>query len=330
MALDFKGSQKIRTQQEYIQDNDHQHIDPFYNFSHLITDMQSVLPSFKTGYAALDTYWSIPNEALTIVAGRPSHGKTSFLLNLFLNTIYLYPEHSFFFFSYEVAKKQLLLNVLNIMANVELDTYFNSQLIEQYLVYNIKAPNVPSGAYKQLAKSKSKLEESIRSGRLGIIDEHFYVDELVAYFKYLKDTYNIGIIFIDYIQKIKIKGQFASRQLEIQKISEFLLEAALKLSLPIVLGAQFNREVTSKSLMDESRLREAGDIEQDANTVIGIWNGYKQRQLSHEHANSMQKSSVPLDIVLLKNRSGKNGNEIQLNFNGPTLAITEFVSRTWD
>ena len=40
----------------------------------------------------------------------------------------------------------------------------------------------------------------------------------------------------------------------------------------IILGAQVNRNVTSFDTLTLDNMREAGDIEQDANLVLGIWN----------------------------------------------------------
>jgi replicative DNA helicase len=39
----------------------------------------------------------------------------------------------------------------------------------------------------------------------------------------------------------------------------------------IILGAQANREVKSLETFQMENMREAGDIEQDANIVIGVW-----------------------------------------------------------
>ena len=39
----------------------------------------------------------------------------------------------------------------------------------------------------------------------------------------------------------------------------------------IILGAQANRDVKSLETFQLENMREAGDIEQDANLVIGVW-----------------------------------------------------------
>ncbi len=46
----------------------------------------------KTGYRDIDEFITIPQGALTVIAGRPRHGKTTFMLNLCLNMMELYKE----------------------------------------------------------------------------------------------------------------------------------------------------------------------------------------------------------------------------------------------
>ena len=42
--------------------------------------------------------------------------------------------------------------------------------------------------------------------------------------------------------------------------------------MPIILGAQFNREVVNHLTIHASKIGEAGDIERIANLIIGGWN----------------------------------------------------------
>jgi replicative DNA helicase len=287
----------------------HPFINPFYNLHDLIADINKTVPNFSTGYPSLDALWKIPTEALTIIAGRPSHGKTTLLLNLFLNLIQDNLQSSFLFCSYEITKKQLLLNILSSLCTTEPD------VVKTYLLKASILSPMPV-----IDHAKYKLSGFIENKRLAIIDNHLYIDELIEFITQFKQEYSLHAVFIDYIQKIKIKGRYQNRQVELQKISEQLLEVALKLSIPIILGAQFNREVSAKEDMDESKLREAGDIEQDAHSVLGIWNASKAQNCSN--------SQPILDIVILKNRTGSTGGHIELQFDGATFTLKDFPNKT--
>ena len=84
----------------------------------------------------------------------------------------------------------------------------------------------------------------------------------------------VAAVFIDYVQKLNTEEERVNRQQEIQRICHTLLSTALdkRVATSIILGAQVNRNVTSFDTLTLDNMREAGDIEQDANLVLGIWN----------------------------------------------------------
>ena len=84
----------------------------------------------------------------------------------------------------------------------------------------------------------------------------------------------VAAVFIDYVQKLTTEEERANWQQEIQRICQALLWTALdkRVETSIILGAQVNRNVTSFEELTLDKMREAGDIEQDANLVLGIWN----------------------------------------------------------
>ena len=59
-----------------------------YTLEELQKELSQTKEGLKTGYKELDDMLRIPNEAITLIGGRPSHGKTTFMLNLFLNLIH--------------------------------------------------------------------------------------------------------------------------------------------------------------------------------------------------------------------------------------------------
>lgn len=285
-----------------------------YTFADLENDISNTIEGLKTGYKALDELLMIPQEAITIIAGRPSHGKTTFLLNLYLNMVDLYPDKTFLFFSYEETKKQLSLKILNILSEKLINEKQNLHQLENYIKFKRKE-------IYEIEKAKLKLNELTQQGRLWIIDEAFYAEQLVNQIAYLKDRYNVGAVFIDYIQKIKINGKYSTRQLEVQKISETILEAAKSLSLPIILGAQLGRDKDSKNKIRLDNLREAGDIENDANLVIALNNEAMEKAQSSNEKLTDRKVSLKLHI--LKNRNGAVNEEVELMFDRPLLKIKE-------
>jgi DNA primase len=285
-----------------------------YSMNQFLTEVKETKAGLKTGYDSLDKLISIPNEAITIIAGRPSHGKTTFLFNLMLNMVEAEDDKTFLFFSYEETRKQLALKIINNLGGEVLDASQNSREIENYF------KTLHTGNAK-IGSAKLKLENYLSSGRLNLVDTPYYVDDLADQLSLLNEQHNIGAVFIDYIQKIKIKGKYGTRQLELQKISEKILETAKSLSLPIVLGCQLGRDKERKDKVRLDNLREAGDIEQDAHLVIGLYNEAMEKAQDQDETLTTQE--VELKAIILKNRNGAVNEEVSLTFNRPILKIRE-------
>lgn len=285
-----------------------------YTVENLRADLSNIQEGLKTGYKSIDKTIQIPQEAITIIAGRPSHGKTTTLLNFFVNMVKLYPDREFYFFSYEEPKNQILLKILNILSGECINEANNLSNLEGYLRGGIsKLPKVNEAI--------ATLQSWTESHRLVVCDHPFFVDDLGREIARLKERGKMGAVFIDYIQKIKFRGKSSTRQLELQKISETILETAKFNSVPIILGAQLGRGATKSEVLRLDNLREAGDIENDAKLVLGIWNGAKES--ADAKGDSSMNRMVDLDLVVLKNRNGPSNQTISLVFDRPLSTLKE-------
>lgn len=285
-----------------------------YTVENLKADLSKIQEGLKTGYKSIDKAITIPQEAITIIAGRPSHGKTTTLLNFFVNMVKLYPEREFYFFSYEEPKNQILLKILNILSEEFITEASNLANLEGYL---------RAGADKRpkINEAMATLQSWTESHRLVVCDHPFFVDDLSKEIAHLKERGKMGAVFIDYIQKIKFRGKSSTRQLELQKISETILETAKFNSVPIILGAQLGRGNNKSEVLRLDNLREAGDIENDAKLVLGIWNGAKE--VAESKGDSSMNRMVDLDLVVLKNRNGPSNQTISLTFDRPLSTLKE-------
>lgn len=285
-----------------------------YTVANLKEDLAVTHEGLKTGYKALDAIIQIPQAAITIVAGRPSHGKTTTLLNLFVNMVKHYPQREFYFFSYEEPKNQILLKVLNVLSGDLINESNNLANLEGYIRGN-------HSSRPRINDALAQLQSMTEKHRLVVSDYPYFVDDLSKVIGNLKERGNMGAVFIDYIQKVKFRGKASTRQLELQKISETILEAAKFHSVPIILGAQFGRGTTKSEVLRLDNLREAGDIENDANLVLGIWN--ESKEMIENKGEKLSKRTVDLDIVLLKSRNGPSNQTISLEFDRPLSTLKE-------
>lgn len=265
----------------------------------------------KTGFKELDEFLVVPPSSLGVVAAKSRHGKTTFLLNLMLNQLALYPDKKFVFFTYEEPRRRLTLKLLNILANKLINPTRWMQNQQELLAYIKQGrTDIP-----EIEQAKKQLSELFASGRLWLVDTHYHAGDLVDVIQTMANNESIGAVYVDYIQKIPIaSSQHQNRYLDLKQISEYLLNISIRASLPIIVGCQLNRETgEGAAMLSLDQVRESSDISQDANWVIGLWNNAaEQEEMDPE---------VMLDIKLLKNRDGQSGKILSLSFDRPVLRL---------
>ena len=285
-----------------------------YTLGRLQEDMLQTPDALKTGYESLDKLVGIPQGALTIVAARPSHGRTTFLMNLLLNMVAEREEQAFFFFSYKESRKWVALKLLNILSGKVIDEDRNLDLLERYIKGGY-------GSTPEIERGKIEFNLLTEKGRLWIIDEPYSVEDLADTFVHLSKRYNVGAIFIDSMQKIKAKGDHTSRQVELRGISERILETAKSLSVPIILGARVDRNPQRRGEVALEDLKEAGDIGQDAHLVLALYAEAVEKAI--EDGTSLAESALDLKVKVLKNGNGHINQEAILRLSRPLMKISD-------
>lgn len=288
-----------------------------YLLDKLTEDILSTPPALSTGWDSLDKIAQIPAGALTIIAGRPGQGKTTFQLNLLSNLLKLYPEKSFYYFSYEEARKAIALKLIMMRAGVVIQKDSN---YGAYIHYMKSRGGSVEASNKSIEQTLQEFKEITSAGRLIISDDMYPAEDLATVIGLLAKKGNTGAVIVDYIQRIPTQSQ-SQRYLELKVISSRLLEQAVQLDIPIILGAQLNRSQDNTKPRLEN-LRESGDIEQDANLVLSL---YTPAIEDMEKADYMEHVSavVDMEVSILKNRAGASGRKITLSFNRPVLRISD-------
>lgn len=292
--------------------------------------------SLKTKYSIKYDELLLPAGAITVFAGSTGHGKTTMLINTTLNVADLYPDKQFIFFTYEERATAILQYFLNTYIDIELNSssyeMSNRRIVRDYF---------KTGSTQYIAKDKLSLFEEkkreffntyIETGRILIKGVDYSSEELDLAIRYaMKNAQNLGGVFIDYFQLINAPGdvkrteRINSRQEELKYICLKLNRTAKDTGLPLILSAQFNREVSNLLDMHPQKIREAGDIEQIVNTLVGVWN------LSKKNVNTDDKTAQKIEektgggtgmyLELLKSRDLATGSSDVLRFNGKTGKI---------
>nr|YP_009498035.1 DnaB [Gracilaria changii]ART65298.1 DnaB [Gracilaria changii] len=181
---------------------------------------------------------------LIVIAGRPSIGKTSFVVNIAFN-ILVSASLSIYFFSLEMSKMQILSKFLAVASEVSTQSISLSKLtLDEWYYLN------------QVCSDLMKYDVYINDTPNISIDYIEYVSKLLAY-----ETENIQLLIIDYLQLVKVEGFNNSlRTQELGYITRKLKLLAQYLNIPIIILSQLNRsiEIRVNKLPLLSDLRESG------------------------------------------------------------------------
>ena len=126
----------------------------------------------------------------------------------------------------------------------------------------------------------------------------------------------LDLVAIDYLQLMKSGGKAENRTQEIGLISRSLKTLAKELDVPVLAAAQLNREIEKRAdrRPQLSDLRESGDLEQDADVVVFLYQPDPENNTA---------GTVQTDLIVAKQRNGPVGT-IQAVFQ---KSITRFESK---
>ena len=283
--------------------------------------------SLNSGYTIGGEPLLLPSGAISIFTAPTSHGKTTFLINLALNVATASPDKETYLFSYEEDGDSILINTLNTYLDEEISSN-NRRTLKSYFTTG-STEYIKSQSKDYFTSTKDKFfRELIETKRLNIHYSSYNSDTLIEAIRYLHKHAKPGAIFIDYIQLLNLpEGKYKtySRQEEIKEICIALKDVAVETGLPIILGAQFNREVVNQLRIHATKIGEAGDIERIANLIVGFWNNNFKPLATEGELNEINNKGATtpdtLYTTILKNRGGRVGLEEILSFNGNTGKI---------
>ena len=237
----------------------------------------------STSFAELDHLTSgfQPGE-LSIIAARPSMGKTAFSLNIALSASL--NNKTVAFFSVEMAKEQILMRLLSLMGKIPLSHLRNGQ--------------VSSQDWDNVVLAASKLNEVPF-----FVDDSSFLSpfEIRSRARRLKSRQGLDLLIVDYLQLMGLKEPMESREREVSEISRLLKSIAKELGIPVVALSQLNRGVEGRTNRRPllSDLRESGSIEQDADVIMMLYRD--------DYYNSNSDKRGQAEVILNKQRNGPTG-----------------------
>ena len=245
---------------------------------------KGALTGISSGFRDIDEMTSGLQPAdLIIVAGRPSMGKTAFMMNIAESAV-ISGESPVLVFSMEMPSDSLVLRMLSSLGRIDQTKIRTGQLGDDDWPRLTSAVTLLNDKPLFIDDTPALSPNEIRSRARRVAREHG----------------KLGVILLDYIQLMQVSGTTENRAGEISEISRSLKSIAKEFDCPVIAGSQLNRSLEQRPdkrpIMSD--LRESGAIEQDADVIMAIY----RDEVYHDDA---EKGIA--EIIILKQRNGPIG-----------------------
>jgi replicative DNA helicase len=239
----------------------------------------------KTGFSKIDAMTcGLQDGELTLLAGRPSMGKTAFALNIARNVAM--DGKPVGFFSMEMNYQALCQRLMS--AEAQIDSM------------KMRALTLSQEDWDKYMTKASK-----------IVDMPLYIDDspaltildLRSKARRMSKERNIKLIVIDYLQMLKTNQKMESRQQEVAMFARSLKALAKELKLPVLALSQLSRQPEQRGRGKRpilSDLRESGELEQTADVVMFV---YREEMYKPQD----EKVRGVAEIIIGKQRNGPIG-----------------------
>ncbi len=265
------------------------------------------LTGLTTGYTDLDNMtngWQ--KSDLIIVAGRPSMGKTAFAMNLVENAL-MTASRPVLVFSLEMPAESLVIRMISSLGKVDQNLLRTGQLEDD------DWPRF-TAAVAQLKDKPLLIDDSPGLSPM----------EMRSRARRVRREYgDLGMVVVDYLQLMQIKGTSENRVGEISEISRSLKLLAREFECPVIALSQLNRSLEQRPNKRPvmSDLRESGAIEQDADVITFIY----RDEVYHEDSADQGVA----EIIIGKQRNGPIGT-VRLAFIGKHTRFENFAQPRYD
>lgn len=236
------------------QDNKEENIDSFDELIHgFLSDnkhnkiFNKSTKKLSYGFQELDILLDgLSTGDLIVIAGRPSIGKTSFVINIAYHLIN-HCNVGTCIFSLEMSRVQILYKIISIASTIPIQTITSNKISH-------KQWNIIQKVCKQLLLSQFYINDK----------SNIYIEDIKNTSTLIKHNKpNIELIIIDYLQLIQLNNaSYETRTLELSYITRALKILAKNLNIPIIILSQLNRNIEKridkKPLLSD--LRESGCV----------------------------------------------------------------------
>jgi len=245
----------------------------------------------------LETPWSELTELLcgleegvTIVAGRPSAGKTTLEDMLAVHAARDLGVHVGRV-TLDASAKELLARAMCRSAGVSL-------------------PKLKFGyAGESNLAAVERAAKELEGTGLHFAERIWDIRQIRTWAYMAKSRWNIGLLTIDYVQQVQAGELGRSAHDDVARVthvSRMLKQLALDLKIPVLVLAQLNREVEKENRAPRlSDLRDSGGLEQDCHKCVFVYRDMKKHKEMEEKEAGATKHKRPVWVNLMKHKDGE-------------------------
>jgi len=264
------------------------------------------LTGVPSGVSALDEVTAgFQRSDLIIIAGRPSMGKTSLVVNNVAAHAAIEAGVPVGIFSLEMSRQQIAEMLLCGQARVD--------------AWRMRKGMLRDRDWELIGNALHRLPQA-----------HIYIDdtpgisvlEMRAKARRLKSEQNIGLLIVDYLQLAVGERAAESRYQEISEIARSLKAMARELAVPVLACSQLSRAVERREDKRPilSDLAESGNIEAEADLVVFLYRPsyYDRKTRADQQARARPTAAAsaeeaaavpppfadPAELIIAKHRAG--------------------------
>jgi len=252
----------------------------------------------KTGFENVDKFaGGLTRGEITIIGGRPGHGKSTMMLNMMSNVL-------------DKKRKVLLFN--RELTNVEVLKKLIALESGKLSYAMIRQGIYETQHLQELDRVREYISRKYSPDRFRMFDQLRDFSSSATEIKKFKPD----VIFDDYIQLITPSGKEEQRRLQLERIVNDYKWIAKEYNCVVVLASQLNRalETRGNPVPQLSDLAESGAIEQVAENVFFVYYSYKVP------ATAKPENKNEIALVAAKVRYGETG-AVQMAYNGDKCKI---------
>lgn len=235
----------------------------------------------------------LSNSELTVVASRPSMGKTSFLLNIAVNLAE--QKIPVLYISYDLDKNNLAKRILSIVSEVD--------------GYKLKHGYLQTKEWNKVAQGIEKIDHSLAEYLQLEPNCYLYYKDLFDLIRDFRNQYNEGVVIVDYFQLIKLSKKDDTRIIELSNLAAAFKNLAMEIEMPILLASQLNKKCEDRSDKKPqiSDLAECDALAQHCDNLIFLYRDDYYQKTTEDDQDLQYDKAERIEIIIAKQKNGLTG-----------------------